>query len=57
MLGIYFILRYGDWFGANSISPIITKILMGYFSISVAIAAWFCVGFMKENNLSPTPET
>jgi alkylglycerol monooxygenase len=52
MMGIYFILRYGDWFGVSSISPVINQILLGYFSLSAIISVWFCVGFMKEKAIA-----
>ncbi len=50
MMGIYFILRYSDWFGSNIIHPMINQILLIYFSASSIISAVFCVEFMKEKN-------
>jgi len=44
-MGIFFILRFGDWFGVSSIAPVINQLLLAYFSVSAIIAVWFCSRF------------
>ncbi len=47
-LGIYIILQQGDWFGASSISPIISKVLIVYFVVSTVVTVWFAFQQRKE---------
>jgi alkylglycerol monooxygenase len=40
---------YGDWFGLTNLLPVSTFILIGYFSISLAMSIYFvAVDFEKE---------
>jgi alkylglycerol monooxygenase len=39
-VGIAIVFIYGDWFGANKISPIISYLLLEYFAVSTFIAIW-----------------
>jgi hypothetical protein len=39
-VGIAIVFIYGDWFGANKISPIISYVLLEYFAVSTFIAIW-----------------
>jgi alkylglycerol monooxygenase len=53
-LGLFFIYQQGDWFGASSISPIISKVLIFYFIFSTALNSWFVLQLRKEETTHPT---
>jgi alkylglycerol monooxygenase len=53
-LGIYLILQQGDWFGANGISPLISKVLIFYFIFSTALTGWFVLQLRREETTRPT---
>lgn len=48
-LGLYFIIRQGDWFGAGFWAAELKYLLAGYFIVSLLLSAWFAVQHKKED--------
>lgn len=49
ILGVYFILNTGDWFGISSINPIINQIILAYFVLSTVVVTWLCFQINRED--------
>lgn len=49
LVGVYFMLNIGDWFGINSIHPIINQIILAYFVVSTIVVLWLCIQINKED--------
>lgn len=53
-LGLFLIYQQGDWFGASSISPLISKVLIFYFIFSTVLTGWFVLQLRREETTRPT---
>jgi alkylglycerol monooxygenase len=50
IFGIGVIIKLGDWFGINSLSPLLNDALIGYFILSTIVTAYFVYTFSRENS-------
>lgn len=50
--GIAIIYFTGDWFGADTFSPLIKYFVAGYLLVSLAATAWFVFAGSKKNSLT-----
>lgn len=48
-LGLYFIYRQNDWFGASNYFSQAAYLLAGYFILSIAVTCWFVIVHRKED--------
>ena len=52
-IGIATIFYLGDWFGANTMLPWISNVLIAYFVISVVVTGWLAYSTVNENRQVP----
>ena len=50
LIGVGFVIYFGDWFGASKLLPWISSFLITYFIISVAITAWLVYSTNKQTS-------
>jgi alkylglycerol monooxygenase len=52
--GLVLIIIIGDWFGMDSFSPILNKMVIAYLILSAIVTGHFVLSFYKERNRIPS---